>query len=501
MAWNFGDGFDLYAAPADAINGYWDTAGATAIAFAAGRFSGSQCVQISSTSQALTKSSGVNDAVHHVVVAFRQTTGLAGTTVGSGIVFTDGTTAQCSIVFRSDGAILLTSGNVIGTTLATYAGAVAVANTWYAFEFEVIINNTTGRFRVRKNGNPADDFDSGAVLNTRVSANNYANKLQFGFFQSGGTNHQYDDLFWRSDASSVAWMGDIRCYTRMPASDQSVQFSRTPTGVLTQTVPSTATSNTGIANNTAKLTAVTAAYSGTVTGVSVAVFTGNSGSAKCAIYADNGSGVQPSAVLATATAAVTPVPTGTMAFTFSPGLAVVKGTTYWLAVMADTSTGSWTDFTSSLSIGCNAAASYSTFPQANPVVTNPAFTVQFSMTYSATPANWQAVAEAQQDGTTSYVSDSTVGHADFYGVGPIGSTPSSVIAVTTRGYVQKSDAGSRTVAVQIKSGSTTVASPTLVLGASAFQWAWRTDIVDPNTSSAWTAAAVDAAQIGPIVVS
>jgi hypothetical protein len=67
--------------------------------------------------------------------------------------------------------------------------------------------------------------------------------------------------------------------------------------------------------------------------------------------------------------------------------------------------------------------------------------------------------------------------------------------------MQKSDAGSRTAAVQLKSGATTVASPTLTLTTSGWQWAWRMDLTDPNTSAAWTAAAVNAAQIGPTVVS
>jgi hypothetical protein len=77
---------------------------------------------------------------------------------------------------------------------------------------------------------------------------------------------------------------------------------------------------------------------------------------------------------------------------------------------------------------------------------------------------------------------------------------SPVFAVTTRGYVQKDDAGSRTMAVQLKSGATTVASPTLVLTTSGFQWAWRTDLLDPNTGAAWTPAAVNNAQVGPKVI-
>jgi hypothetical protein len=340
MAWNFGDSFDLYAAAADAANGYWDsyTAGYTLIA---GRFSGSQAVNIAGTFN-LVKTSGVNDAVHHFVCSFNQTAAISGSTLAGYFELFDGATAQCSVVFRSDGAILLTSGAPAGTVLATYTGAFPVTNTWYAFEIEVVINNTTGSFTVRKNGNTVADFTASG-LNTRNSANNYANKLQFG--SAGATNQRIDDLFWRSDASSVAWLGDIRCFTRMPASDASVQFSR------------------------------------------------------------------------------------------------LGGAT-----------------------------------------------------------NFSQVNEAHQDGATSYVYDSTAGDADFYGIGTIASTPASTIAVTTRGYMQKSDAGSRTAAVQLKSGATTVASPTLTLTTSGWLWAWRTDTVDPNTSAAWTAAAVNAATIGPVVV-
>jgi hypothetical protein len=62
------------------------------------------------------------------------------------------------------------------------------------------------------------------------------------------------------------------------------------------------------------------------------------------------------------------------------------------------------------------------------------------------------VAEAQQDALSSYVYDSVAGHADFYGLAGIGSTPATVHAVTTRGFMQKSDAGGRTAAVQVRSG-------------------------------------------------
>ena len=75
-----------------------------------------------------------------------------------------------------------------------------------------------------------------------------------------------------------------------------------------------------------------------------------------------------------------------------------------------------------------------------------------------------------------------------------------IATVTMRGYMQKSDAGTRTAAMQLKSGATIVASPTLTLTTFRLAVAWRMDLTDPNTGAAWTAAAVNTAQIGPTVV-
>lgn len=432
-------------------------------------------------------------------MAFQQTTALSSTSLCGYLQLLDGTTGQCCIAFRSDGAIVLTSGTVGGTVLATYTGAVTASNTWYTFEFEVVINNTTGSFSVRKNGNTSNDF-SATGLNTRPGTNNYANKLQIGT-NSSGFNQNIDDLFWRSDASSVAWLGDIRCQTRMPASDIGTpQFSRTSTGAITQTVPTSASNSRAIANNQALFTAITASYSGTVTSVGVVLNAGNSGNMKCAIYADNGAG-GPGSLISAATAPITPVPTGTAFFTFSPGVTVTKGVQYRVSYISDTATGNYNTGSVNQNYWGNTPSTYAAFPASSVVASVGVQAAQVSWTYTATPANWQAVSEAQQDGTTSYVYDSTVNDVDLYGVASILSTPITTVAVTTRAYMQKSDAGSRTAAVQIKSGSTTVASPTMVLSPSGFQWTWRMDLVDPNTSAAWTAAAVNAAQIGPTIIS
>ena len=124
--------------------------------------------------------------------------------------------------------------------------------------------------------------------------------------------------------------------------------------------------------------------------------------------------------------------------------------------------------------------------------------VQFSRSTGAT--NFSCVDEPQQNTTTDYVFSSTPGQADLYGIAASASTPLTTYAVTTRAYAIKSDAGTRTMAVQLKSGASTVASPTVVLTTSNWQWAWRHDTIDPQTGAAWTAAAVNLVNVGPLVV-
>jgi hypothetical protein len=500
MAYFFGDGFDCYATMADPLAGYWDSGmgpgGSNTLV--AGRFTGSQAVSIQSTIVSLVKASAVNDAVHHIVMAFRQTAALSGTALGMYVQLSDAATNQCCIVFRTDGTILFTSATPAGTVLATYSGAVTAQNTWFAFEFEVLISNTTGRFRARKNGNTVDDYDSlisVGNLNTRPGPNPYANKLTVGA-AAVVVSQLIDDILWRSDASSVPFVGDIRCYTRMPASDASVQFARSPVStIIPVALPNTTTA--AIVAGTARyqsFTVPSTAYDGAIGSVTVLLNAGYTGNMKCSIFVYVSSAVI-GAVLGSATPLVNPV-TGVNTFTFSTPVAVTKGTSYWIGFDSDTSSGSFT--AAAGSSGLSSTTAYAAFPVASPSVS---VTGPLQSTQLLTPlSNAVLVGETIQDGTGTYVYDSTVGHADFYNIAAIAASPASTIAVITRAFVEKSDAGTRQATVQVKSGATTVQATPQILSTS-FGWVYRADTVDPATGAAWTAAAVNALQIGPTVIS
>lgn len=489
----FGDGFDLYATLAD-IGTYWDAGSSGGSGtLQAGRFSGSRAYQTNTGTGSLgmTKTSGANDAVHHFVFAFDKINTIsAGTGIGTYISLVDGATTQCSIGFRQDGAMVLFSGAAPGSggsPLATYTGAISASNTWYAFEVEVVINSTTGSFTVRKNGNTGTpDFTLGS-LNTRVSANNYASKIQIGC--ANGTQEVIDDFLWRSDPTSVPWVGDIRCFTRMPASDVQAQFSKSPAST-SQTLNSGG-SVYSISAGQARYTAYTPTSTGAVSSVILTLNVGQSGNMKCAIFTSSGGA--PAAVLGSATPIASPA-SGNNTFTFTTPVSVTGGVQYWIGFDADTSGTGFFQWGGSPT-GWSSNTAYASFPAANPVTTsgNPA---QCSATMA--PANSGLVSEAQQDGTTTYVYDGNVGDNDLYTIATTATTPQSTVCVTTRGYFEKSDAGTRGAAVQLKSGTTTVQSTSAALNTT-FGWLWRTDLTDPNTSAAWTATAVSNAQIGPVV--
>jgi len=462
MAYVFGDSFDLVAAAADLVAGYWDTNGSLAgYSLVAGRFTGGQAIQMSgviSNAQSLAKTSSVTtDPVHHIVLAFRQTAVLSGTTLGAYFSLYDGVTAQCSVVFRSDGAILLTSGGPTGTVLDTYIGAVNLQNQWFAFEVEIVINSASGSWAVRRNGNTSNDHALGS-LNTRPGTNTQANKLQVGM-NTTVTAQAFDDLLWRSDASSVAWVGDIRTYVRMPASDVSVQFSRSSSSGGVQTIPGGG-ANTGVVTNTAYYVQYTPNYSGQLSAATVVAAVGSSNNAKVAIFDATGPSGGPGAVLGTS-ASINPVATGTNTFTFSTPVTVIRGTPIWLGVSSDSTTATWGRSSATFTAGIG-TVTYAAFPTANPTLsTGPSAAQAINSSITISPnTNYTMVAETQQDGATSYVYDNNVGDADFYSIAPIAVTPASVVAVTTRGFIQKSDAGSRSGGVQLRSGSTVVTNYT-----------------------------------------
>jgi hypothetical protein len=505
MAFFFGDGFDLYAQISD-CGGYWDSAfGSSSVTLSSsGRFAGSRSAAIgpgTGSTPCITKTSGVNDSVHHFSLALQQTLALSGSSFGLFIMLFDGATAQCTILFRSDGAICLYTANGI-TLLATYTGALAAINTWYQFEIEIVVHNTAGSIAVRKNGNTSNDFFLGS-LGTRQSANNYANKAGLGNNWGSPGVQMLDDFLWRSDASSVPWVGDIRCFTRMPVSDVSAQFTRS--GSVVPVTPQVGGgSPISTQGNTAWNQPFVASCDGAVGSVTMSIATASTANFKSAIFSNNAGA--PGTVLGTATNIVSAPPIGNSTFTFSPAVAVTRGATYWVGFITDATSGAWTGTVSvsaptiysMLGVRTSSPA-YASWPANNPSVSS-AWQTCVIFTANITPttlSNAGFVADTATDYASGYDYSSTVGQSDLYAIASTITTPGAVVGVTTRVYCQKSDIGTRNLAVQLQSGATNVQTSAAL--NTSWSWIARNDLTDPATGAAWTASGVNNAQIGVTV--
>jgi hypothetical protein len=117
---------------------------------------------------------------------------------------------------------------------------------------------------------------------------------------------------------------------------------------------------------------------------------------------------------------------------------------------------------------------------------------------SLTMTNASLVGEQSNDGDATYVYAGTVGHEDLYDLADLTTTPTTILAVHSRMSAKKSDTGARNGQIRLKSGATEVGGSDTALSTS-YGWLTRVDTVDPNTGVPWTAAAINALQVGPKV--
>jgi ABC-type hemin transport system substrate-binding protein len=84
-----------------------------------------------------------------------------------------------------------------------------------------------------------------------------------------------------------------------------------------------------------------------------------------------------------------------------------------------------------------------------------------------------------------------VNNVDTYGLAALATTPNSIIAVVPRYMVRMDDVGPHTVTAQLTSAGTTVTLPNYN-PSNTYVYQQAVYTLDPNTSAAWSAAAVNA---------
>lgn len=490
--WLVADGFDYYGQDSDLARSVWDfySAGGTANATPSPRFGIGRYFKTAFNQIDLKKNLATNEATLYAAFAFYRTGAGSGTFQDFFITYYDGTTAQCTVVLEDGGNMTLKRGDLGGTVVATYPAAFS-QDVWTHFQVRVVIDPAAGTFTVRKNGQTTDTF-SATGLNTRSTANSYANVIGLG---GENTNASIDDLLFFSGGGAApnTWVGDVRCVT-LPAVADTAQKQFTPS-ITTATFGHTAGIGSVIpsipANTLSFLGPIVPAHGGALTKITLS---GNAltGHAQAALYAADGPGATPGTLLATS-AVITNPAAGLVDFTFASGPAISAARSYYLAVLDD---ASWTVaygngpvFTFYIATRAYASG----FPNPAGASTLTGGSIPYML--ATTAGNVVGVSEALANGDTDYVADATVGDFDLYDMDDLAFTPQAIIGVVSKVYIKKSDAGTRQGQVLVSSGGTQVAGPDTVLG-STYTYFSRVDAVDPATSAAWTLAALNAIKVG-----
>lgn len=120
------------------------------------------------------------------------------------------------------------------------------------------------------------------------------------------------------------------------------------------------------------------------------------------------------------------------------------------------------------------------------------------LTSNATPQDWipdSGNAWERLNATAGSITGANVGDESLFNVADFTAATTAIHAVQATARARKTDVGSRSFALQVKSGGTTSAGDSQALGDTTFSYT-ETWEVDPNTGSAWADAGLDALQVG-----
>jgi len=503
MSWIVGDGFDYYGNVADLARSVWDTVpnspslGSVALTTKPARFSPGQYVYGSGANYTWgTKTIGSNETTLYIAVAVYMEGAPLGAYAGVYFKFLDAGAAQCTIVLEATGNIVLKRGDQNGTVVATYTAAMP-QDLWQHFQFKVVIDPTAGTFTVRKNGAPTDTFTATA-LNTRATANSYANSFAWGNGSVSANYFRIDDLlvYSGSGAAPNTWVGDTRAICLPAVADSAVQFTATPGGTQAVASGSNVINQAFNANEINFTNTITPTRGGLLSNITLSLQSGVTGNLQAAIYLGDGGGGYPGTRMAVSTAVTNPG-AGTVTFTFPAGTYLSPGNTYVWAILANVA---FTAMSATATRWYKAQPYASGFPDPAGAISTDAAT-RFPYMVATLTGNCLMVSELLANGDTDYVLSATPTQQDLYDVADlVGVTAQAIIGVVSKIYVKKSDAGARTGQLQVVSGATTVTGVDTAL-SSTYSYLSRVDTTDPNTAAAWTLAGVAGIKVGAKVTS
>ncbi len=417
---------------------------------------------------------------------------------------------QFSIGFNSTNGVITVYLGAQGSILGSSIPMTFLAGIWFYCEIGATIGGgTSGSITVKVNGIAvitltginSQGFISDTVMDNIVYVANSSTAALGIWF----THYYFCD-----SSGSAPWntfLGDIRVQTLLPTSNDSVQFSSVqPTSVYTG--PSSSGNGSPLTINTIRYYQITPTVGGIPSAIQVAGFQSyySSGNIRSGIYDSTGAGGTPGTLLATSTALNNPEISfgvgGVWTFPITSGPTLIANTIYYIALQVDSSNC----YMQSYTINANTVVTYPQsqayslgLPSTATVGTVGVDSSWFALVIPLT-TNYAAISKVPPLPSLDYNTDITVGHQDTFNCSAIGSDLSTIYGLNVKALIGKSDAGSRTVAAVIKSGTTTLSGTATSIGVSP-QLVKQMFQTDPNTSTQWTQTNADAAKPGYKIVS
>jgi hypothetical protein len=406
----------------------------------------------------------------------------------------DGGTQQCTVrINQSTGTISVCNGGSSGTVLATSSTSVSV-NSIHYLEWDITIG-AAANYQVWLDG---VSILSGTG-NTKATANNSANGIQFGLNSSG--TFIIDDFYLFDSTGSTnnaVLLSNPIVETAFPTGDAQTQWSNGAT-VIGQDNNLTNTTDAPGANFLF-LRAFTPAVNMTLN--SVSCVPGASSSAaklKAVLYAAATTG---SARIAAGTEVVGTISGATLTAPFASGQALTAGTTYAIGFITDTSVA-LRQVDNIGTTGVKAANTYASgAPATLPTMTTGQPNWQLWGNCTGSAVNWPSLTNNPAIDDLSYAFSSTVNQEDHYSFPALSNTPAAVYAVAYKARAKRSDSGTRTADIRcVSGGANSAGTASGFAPPTTFSWLDTLFEVDPNTGVAWSGSGVNSAVAGPKIAS
>lgn len=494
MAAIFTDGFDKYGPTGSVVS--------TIMAGEWNQSAGSIVAGLSSTGYAFngtgnrSLTGNYTRSIGGIRVKATLSVGLVGFSFVDGVFGGSGPAQFSILVQQSSGRIaLMTSGLFSGTIIATSTASIS-ANTTAYIEWDVTIGSS-GAYNIYLNGLSILSGTGNTAGQGTTTYNTFA-------FGPGNDDIGVDDFYLFDQTGSTnnaVLLTNPRIETTFPVSDSQTQFTN-GASIIGQAY--TTEGGGGIAAPGANKLFLRRfqqlGVNATVASVSfLAQSTAPSANFTAVIYADSTGA--PGALLSTGTQV-----TGTTTATVLTGALVTPQALtvtdfYWIGFICDSSISM--QVADATSMGFQAANTYASgAPGTAPTMTagQPSWVLWGNCTGAT--ANYVSEDLNPPVGDYSYIYSNTVNNEDLYGFPVLSEIPSVIYSVAVKANTRKTDTGTRTANLQMKSsGTDSAGTMTVNAPSTSYSWMESTFETDPATGLPWAYATLNAATSGIKLVS